>query len=427
MPKRGENIQRTESGAWKAQFKVKETVIKPDGTTATVWRGKARTFDTYDDARDFLAGVRLTARSGEVWRDKREVAVVTIKGICDAYTETATNANTRKTRGSYLRALVAFTGEDRPVTDLSAALLDAYAASLPSEGRSAGTRHRKVLEAEAAWTWARRRPDLYPGVPEPEKVTGKWGASVQPPPPVVRTASPTMDDVDLMLAQVRTGWKYGDLTRRVAILLRYTGWRISQAIGLRWSDVRLDYPATIPTTIRGVKTEIVAGPYFILRAGQRGMKSSKGRAIPIHPALAEEMAGWGVREGLVFDPGERAGATWEDGEAVRVALTTAWTASGVDPAKWSVSEAEKAAGDRAHGTPTHAIRSAVKVHLLRSGISDALADYYVGHTKGSTSGAYVPEAAPETSPYWPALVEAVVTIPPHASIKVRHLHPRWGT
>jgi integrase len=402
MPRKGDGISKTAGGKWRVDFRVKSTVRLADGSEVTSWAKKTRVFAALADAKAFKRTVDSTAAMGKVWRDERTVAVVTVGALCDAFTDNATNPRTKKTRRSYLRSFTEWAGIDRPVSDLSAPLLDAYAASLPGEGRAAATRHRKVLEIEAAWKWGRGRGAAeFPGLPEPVKVTSKasGGGTVQPAAPVVRLAAPSIEDVDRMRDALRPGWRYRELTARVALLLRYTGLRVSQAVGLRWSDVRVD--------------QGTAGPWLFVRAGSRGAKASRGRVIPLHPALAAAMAEWGERSGLVFNPGPDAGPFWTDGEAVRDALTTAWEASGVDRGKWSVSDAERAAGDRAHGTPTHAIRAAVKVHLLRSGVSETLADYYVGHSRGATSRAYVPEEAPEASPYWPALVAAVAAIPAH--------------
>ena len=55
----------------------------------------------------------------------------------------------------------------------------------------------------------------------------------------------------------------------------------------------------------------------------------------------------------------------------------------------------------------------MKVELLWAGIPEYVVDYFVGHSKGATAMAYVPEAAPETSPYWPHLLKAIGVIPKH--------------
>jgi hypothetical protein len=79
---------------------------------------------------------------------------------------------------------ISWAGGEAP--ELCLSMLERYADSLPSDGRKASTRHRKVLAVEAMWVWARKRPDLFPGVPAPMAITGDDAESVKPPPPVVR-------------------------------------------------------------------------------------------------------------------------------------------------------------------------------------------------------------------------------------------------
>ncbi len=153
------------------------------------------------------------------------------------------------------------------------------------------------------------------------------------------------------------------------------------------------------------------------RAGRRGAKSSPNRALPIHPALSREMNEWGARSGEVFKaPVSDQGHTdryFTGGEATREAFRTAWAAAGVPEDRWGVNEGELQRGERAHGSPTNAIRAGVKVHLLRCGFRESLVDYLIGHSRGSTDGAYVPQTAPTTSPLWGSLQEAIAAIPDH--------------
>lgn len=294
MPRHGENISRTPTGRWEVQFKVKETLLDEDGASKTVWRGKRKTFDSRDDAENFRAEVRLAASRGERWEDKRTVAVVTLGDLADRYRDAASEApeSTQRFRKSMMNSWTSWVERGTPASHLSLSLLERYARSLPSEGRAAGTRHRKILEVERMWRWARKRPDLFPGVPEPMGITGDDAESVKAPPPVVRLAAPTWDDVDSMIICIRGGWRYTDRHRKVALLLRYTGMRISQAIGLRWTDLRLDH----------------ATPYVVVRAGRRGAKSGKGRVIPLHPALIHELRTWNPSDGLVVQLPEDGGA-----------------------------------------------------------------------------------------------------------------------
>ncbi len=93
--------------------------------------------------------------------------------------------------------------------------------------------------------------------------------------------------MDQTIACLRSGWKHGEAHRRVALLVRYTGLRISQAVGLLWRDIRLGYPA---------------GDHIAIRAQARGAKKGRTRVVPLHPALAAEMRTWGSdRDGRLFE------------------------------------------------------------------------------------------------------------------------------
>jgi integrase len=203
-----------------------------------------------------------------------------------------------------------------------------------------------------------------------------------------------MADVDRMRAEIGDGWKHGDSSARAALVCRYCGLRIAQVVNLRWRDVRLDGGA--------------AGPYIVIHAHTRGAKKGRTRVLPLHPALAAEMAGWGVREGRVFPSTNN---YWITGEAAREAMTTAWESSGVDRAVWDIPDDEE--GKRSHGSPTHGIRAAVFTTLLREGTAYDVACYAVGQATTATRAAYVPENAPEASPWWVPLVAAVAKIPDH--------------
>jgi integrase len=388
VPKEGSNIKRTPSGRWSVRFKVKITVQDPSGPKV-VWKDRERSFDSRADAEDFRASVRLTAARGEVWQDQRDVAVSTFGRIADDYCAAASTAplSTRKFRRTMMNGWTQFVGTGEPVTGLSVSLLERYAATLPSEGRKASTRHRKVLEVERMWRWARRRPDLYPGVPEFAQITGTDADAVRMPDPVVRTASPTWADLDRMRAQLAR-----EADQRVALVLRFTGMRVSQARELRWTDVELDDPQ--------------AGPFVRLRAARRGAKKGRGRVVPLHPELAAAMRSWRSSEPEEEVVGHTTyGRTW-------LAFRRAWEAAEVPRERWDVSDAEREAGERQNGSPFHSYRSAVKVGLIRAGVDRDVVDYFIGHSQGPTTRAYVPEDAPETSPYWAMLVEAVAKIPP---------------
>ena len=390
-----------------------ERLDTPDGPRWKRWTSRSRTFPMKHDADEF-AGERTTAgKRGEKFDDKRMSATSTMKALTDAYIKAAANAkrSTQDNRRWHMGSWLTFCGKDTPVSALSGALVEKYAASLPMDGRKAATRHRKVFEVQLMWKWARGRPDVWPGVPDVIEVVGRAGSgrTVEPPPPVIRMGVPDWNDVDAMIAKIRTGYKHGNRAKRIALLLRYTGMRASQARSMRWEDVvfreqRLDKDGK-PTGDHG---------YIALRAGVEGSKRGATRVIPLHPSLKAAMETWGPQpSGSMFDIDGtgylgRGRFMWD-------AFTHAWEASGVDRAKWGVPKGSdpNAPGSRAYASPCHSFRAAVKVGLLRAGVPEVIADYYIGHSSGPTQRAYVPEHAPETSPYWDALIVAVNTIPPH--------------
>jgi integrase len=394
------SVERRGEGWW-VRWREPLVTVDENGVHHRKWKERSRTFVSKRDAEDFAAERVVGRARGERFIDAAEVPTATIGTIARAYCAAASSAPkaTQKFRGSVIGAFERFAGAARPVSDLSIALLERYAASLPGEGRAAATKHRKILEAERLWEWAFSRPETYPGVGQPRRITGSGPDKVKPPPPVVAMDAPSWADADLMIAQLEADPHQGgrsaqhDWHRRVAITLRYSGIRIGQALSLRWRDLDLD---------RGV---------LFLRAGVAGAKSGRTRAVPLHPALVEAMAGWGVREGYVFEHPRHPERPWR-ADAVVEPFRRAWERAAIAPAKWDAPDEEDAApGDRAHGSPSHAFRRTVRSGLIRAGVEEVIAGFLVGHKSGATIAAYAPEGSPESSPYWPRLVQAVSTIP----------------
>jgi len=338
-------------------------------------------------ARRLKLEVEQAIALGEVWTPASSRPTVTLDTIALAYIQATVDSGapvtTQRFRSSMIDAFLSFAGGEAPVGGLSISLLDRYAASLPAAGRQATTRHRKILEVERLWTWAAERPEQFPGIPTPRRITGR---DIRPPPPVIAAAAPTWDEVDRMLAHLdQRPWH-----RRLGLLLRYTGLRCSQGLNLHWWDVDLQ---------RGL---------LRIRAGMRGSKASRTRVVPLHPALMEALGGWGPADGLVL-PGR--GGQARRGDAPVESFRRAWRLSGVPEEKWGATRAQNLPGERSKARPTHAIRAAVRTGLIRLGVEEAVALYLVGHSQGLTAAAYVPEATPEESPYWARMVDAVGRIP----------------
>lgn len=381
---------REDRAAWYVEWK--EAVVSEQG--AKRWRKRSRRMPS-KRAADALAREVETAKAlGERWEPAEDRAVVTMQELVVRYLQAGAaggaKATTIRSRASYLAPFLTRHGDDL-ADRLSVALLQGYAGTLPAEGRQAETRYRKVLEVELAWRWA--WDSELPGVPPPRRITSQRGG-LQRPPPVVATAAPTWDDVDAMLAQLTRPWH-----RRAGLVIRYHGLRASQATGLRWADLDLE---------RGL---------LRLPSGRRGAKRGRGRVVPLAPPLLVEVRRWeGQRRGELLFPrrytNKATGQPHEGpyrGDALLGPFRRAWTLAEVPADRWGAPEAS----ERAHGRPVHALRSALKVGLLRLGVDGAVVDYLLGHSRGATDAAYVPQEAPEQSPLWAPMVEAVARIPPH--------------
>ena len=89
----------------------------------------------------------------------------------------------------------------------------------------------------------------------------------------------------------------------------------------------------------------------------------------------------------------------------------AWERSDVDSRKWASAPDPEVPGARAHARPTHAFRAGVMGGLLAAGVPLERVEYLIGHARGSTIAAYIPEGDPESVPMWEVLVQDVAKIP----------------
>jgi integrase len=407
MPRRGDNIRRTATGGWRARAKTKQVIAGPTGAV-TRWKSIERTFKTHEDARAWKREVEVAEKSGAGWTDKRTRAVASMRNLAFDYLQAARDADappgTVNYRSSMMGCWLDFLGGREeshppaamPVTELSRDLLCNYAISLPSEGRKAMTRYRKVLEVEHMWSWAfENHPDRYPALPPPRKYTCGSNESngLRRPQQAIASAAPRWADVDKMIRCLTLDWH-----RKAALVARYTGLRASQVTGLHWRDVDLEQKV------------------LRVRAGVTGAKRSRSRVVPLHADLVRRMRSWPTTDALVFPRRYRSRKTGEAasgpyrGDTLNVPFRRAWEKTDVPRERWDKAK-DPLPGDRGTGRPVHAIRGCCRTELIRAGVAEPIALYLIGHSQGITAAAYVPESDPQESPYWPRMVEAVATIP----------------
>lgn len=216
----------------------------------------------------------------------------------------------------------------------------------------------KLSRASAFWRWASQDSDAW------ESIVPRWRrvdpGSVPPGRPI---PAPTLDEVDRAIAAAAYGPEW---TRRTFLIQRFQGLRAGQIWRLDWSDFDLD------------------GKRLTIRPELGKSRSEKrGRTVPLHPELAQEMAGWGLREGLVIPlPSDTRGRP--------KTARTAWRRAGVEVRQ-----------------PFHGVRHAVATHLRVAGVAEDVVGALLGHAPTVTSAHYIDPAA-----MWPLLVDALALLPP---------------
>ena len=314
---------------------------------------------------------------GREWVPESESAgaVPELRQILSAYiTERSLNRapRTRETMGQHLDTFLGWltgrqSGSRLLPSVFSKSLLLSYYRSLATGGRwgrsrNLSTRRKMTMAVLAAWQWAADDEEYARFMPRPPS---KLELPREPGKP---TVAPTFEEMDRCIA-ASSGWH-----RQLLVVLRFTGLRVQQAMFLRWSDFDLD------RQMLNIRGEL-----------GKSRSERQGRIVPISEHLANEMAGWGRREGWVIKSARQRG-----GERERMARTRdvnrAWARSGVRDEVWK-------------GRPHHSFRKGLVTGLKRLGADTEAAEYLVGHVLPGVRGVYVdPEAH--------GLRDAVALIPP---------------
>lgn len=214
---------------------------------------------------------------------------------------------------------------------------------LHGRDRGDATRRKIVEVGQLAWKWLYDNDETGAEIPMPR----------QPSKP---TVAPTWDEMDACVG-VLNSWQ-----QRLGIVLRFTGLRCQQAMGLRWVDVDL---ARSRLTVRGELGKS--------KQGQRG------RMMPVSPHLVAILRTWERDSEWLIESNR------EKGDRERMArardFDRAWQRAEVRSEAWE-------------GRPHHAFRKGFVSELKRAGADSDAVEFLVGHSLG-LRGVYIdPDALP---------------------------------
>lgn len=330
------------------------TITKRGDTYLVRWYGihgdrRARSCPTRRSAEQLGRTVEEEKSNGRDWEPPRPGA--RLEDVVAAYLKHVARTKrpaTLRVYGDFAIQFVGFVGADEsaPKAFTTKTITAYYDHLLDRQTVRESTRQQYVQTAERIWAWAYDTDEYGDQIARPRRLEMR---AVESSP----TVAPTWAECDRCIAQL--GPKTG--AYRAALIMRYTGLRVSQACSLVFADID---PAAKTLRLRG-------------ELGKSKTERS-GRIMPVSTHLLTAVASWG---GLPTD--RIVGAATAD-DAIR----TAWTKSGVRTEVYK-------------GRPDHAFRKAFVTELRRAGADPDAVEYLVGHSSG-IRGVYTdPSALPLTS------------------------------
>jgi integrase len=227
-----------------------------------------------------------------------------------------------------------------------------------------------------AWTWASDDPAAWPGLPPAPRDRRRivpralvWEAP----------EAPSLAECDAVLRELATDVR-NEVALPAAVIMRSTGLRIGQVLGIRGGDVHVE-----------------ARTLFV-RTGKTAKEKAAPRTVPIPVHLLEHLLplleGRSVDELLVESssrlPSRTLHRAWKRATDAGLARLEVW-----------------APPNRQIARPDHAFRAAYQAHLVNAGVRDEVIDLLVGHAGGIRASHYA-----SASSRWTAMVDAVALIPP---------------
>lgn len=217
---------------------------------------------------------------------------------------------------------------------------------LHGKGRSLETRRKMVHTVERAWAFAYDHEEFGHLIPRPRR-QGRL-----PTDPGKPTIAPTWAEMDACIKAA------SGPVRQLATVLRFTGLRVQQAMGLRWSDFELE-------------RAILFFPGHLGKTRQE----KRGRVIPVSHHLMELLSKWERTGGFVITTNRKSRL------ARQRDMLRAWNRAGVRRLVWE-------------GDSHHSFRNGFVSGLKRAGADTEAVEYLVGHSLGLRSCYTDPDALP---------------------------------
>jgi integrase len=238
---------------------------------------------------------------------------------------------------------------------------------------------RSVLDM---WRWVSDDPERFHDVPVPPREA----KTVLPRLPVyVAPPAPSMAEIDACLRHLSPD---AEESRRLGVLMRFTGLRITQSTAIRIEDIDRSSRA------------------LTVRVGKSHREEASARMVPLSEHLMAEIERWLVdrkASGPLFP-------AWGNIKVEKTATTrnpifhTAWAAATeageVRRVVWNPC-------NRKIARPQQAFRAAFQAFLRSKGVGDEVIDALVGHTGRSVRERHY--AGPDS--LWDRMAEAVALIP----------------
>ena len=351
------HIRKVKSGKFQVRWRA------PDGTQ------KGRTVKTHATAKKLQKEVEEASGLGKFWEPEQLRPELDIRTLHREFLTHESRMLAPSTLRRYTmilelweRWLLNNYGSPLPVNLLTRRIISSYYEWLGYNGRfgnprSQQTCRKHVKAIEKMWEWAADDDLYYEKVPRVRKLK-------MPTPIHSASRSPTWDEMDAAINKLPSSNH-----RRIVIILRFTGLRWGQALGLKWSDI------DIPKGTLHVRGEL-----------GKTRKEKVGRTIPLSPFLVPHLTTWERESDFIIPPYKTRG--YENGSRRRMII--AWKAAQVGPDVWKQ-------------RPHHSFRKGFIAGLKRLRADDEAVQYLVGHDRG-VRGHYIDASGLP-------LVEAISLIP----------------